>query len=86
MFYPLHSLSYPLALTLIVLPLVPLFPFSPHSLPFPIQVAMAGLYFSTLSLSLSFYNKHLNTMVCLFSLGSSVLEQWSRSPSKELLI
>jgi hypothetical protein len=31
-------------------------------------VAMAVLYFSTLSLSILFYNKCLKTMNCLFSL------------------
>ena len=45
---------------------------------------MAVLYFSTLSAFLClYYNKCLKTMDCLFSLGSAVLEQWSRSSSKE---
>jgi hypothetical protein len=39
-------------------------------------MAMATLYFPNLSLSLPFYNKHLKTMDCLFSLGSTMLEQW----------
>jgi hypothetical protein len=40
--------------------------------------------FATLSLSLPFYNKCLKTMNCFFSLGSSVLEQRSRSSSSVL--
>jgi hypothetical protein len=46
-------------------------------------MAMADLYFSTLSLSLLFYNKCLKAMNCLFLSGSAMLEQWSRSSSKE---
>jgi hypothetical protein len=60
-----------------------LLPLSLHSFPFPLHVAMVSLYFPTLFLSMPFYNKRLKTMVCLFSSGSTVLEQWSRSPSKE---
>ena len=45
---------------------------------------MAALYFSTLSLSLPFYNKLLKTMDCLFS--STMLEQWNRSSSRELYV
>jgi hypothetical protein len=45
---------------------------------------MANFYFSDLSLSLPFYNKGLKTMNCLFSSGSAMLVQWSRSSSKEL--
>jgi hypothetical protein len=49
----------------------------------PLHMAMAGFYFLTLSLSLPFYNKYLKTMDCLFLLGFPMLEQWSRSSSKE---
>jgi hypothetical protein len=47
-------------------------------------MAMAGLYFPTLSISLAFFNKYLKTIDCLFLLGSTMLEQWNRSSSKEL--
>jgi hypothetical protein len=56
-------------------------PLSAFCLP-SLHVAMASLYFPTLSLSLPFYNKRLKTMDYLFSWGSAVLEQWSRFPSK----
>jgi hypothetical protein len=56
---------------------------SPFSFP-PLSMwpwlSSAILHFS---LSLPFYNKHLKTMCFLFSSGSAMLEQWSRSPSKE---
>ena len=59
----------------------------PHGwlLPFPTLStwpwpASTSLLFS---LSLPFYNKVLKTMDCLFSLGYAMLEQWSKSPSKE---
>jgi hypothetical protein len=45
--------------------------------------ASASLPFS---LSLSFYNKHLKIMDCLFSSGSAALEQQSRPSSRALLI
>ena len=51
-----------------------LLPPSLHSLYPSLHVAMASLYFSTFSLSLPFYNKHL------------VLEQWSRSSQEPGLI
>jgi hypothetical protein len=44
-------------------------------------MAMVGLYFSTLSLSLPFYNKHLKTMDCLFLSVSPLLEHWKKSSS-----
>lgn len=60
-------------------------PLSLH-IPFPpsLHMAMASLYFHTLSLSLPFYNKCLKT-ICPFSSGSTVLEQRCRSSSKEPL-
>ena len=68
-------------LPLILLLLLPCSPFL--CFPFPsLHVVIASLYFSTLSLSLPFYNKHLKTMDCLFSSGSAMLEQWSRSSSR----
>jgi hypothetical protein len=57
-------------------------PLSPSLSIFPspyFHMAMASLYFPILSLSLPFYNKCLKTIECLFSTGSYVLEQWSRS-------
>lgn len=36
---------------------------------------MAGLYFSTVSLTLPFYNKLFKTTNCLFSSGLAMLEQ-----------
>jgi hypothetical protein len=44
-------------------------------------MAMTDPYFSTLSLSLPFYNKGLKAMDFLFSPKPAVLEQWSRSSS-----
>jgi hypothetical protein len=75
------SLTYPLALLspfVLLLPPPPLFP--------SFYLAKAALCFSTLSFSLPFYNELSNTMDCLFSSGSTTLEQWTRFPSKELCI
>ena len=53
------------------------------SLPPSLHVAMANFYFSDLARSLPFYNQGLKTRNCLFSSGSAMLVQWSRSSSKE---
>jgi hypothetical protein len=66
----------PYSLTPAFLTLVFLLPISPHPLSPSLHIAMAGLYFPTLSLSLPFYSKCLKTMDCLFSSGSTVLEQF----------
>jgi hypothetical protein len=53
-----------------------LLPLSPH-------MAMTSL-FSTLSLSLLFYNKCLKTTDCLISSGPTVLERWSNGAGLSL--
>ena len=73
-----------LALSLILLLLLSYSPLSPScstSLHSSLHMTMVSLDFSTLSLSLPFYNKYLKTMGCHLSLVSAVLEQWSRFPS-----
>ena len=50
------------------------------SLPPSLHMARASLCYSTLSLSLPFYNKGLKATDCLISSGNAVLEQWSKSP------
>jgi hypothetical protein len=65
-------LAPPLSLTLLPLPLALLLPLFPPFLTPSFHMAMAGLYFLTLSLSLPFYNKCLKIMDCLFSSGSAV--------------
>ena len=79
----LSFLSSSLALILLLLLLLPCS--LPSLLP-SLHVVITCPGFATLSLSLPFYNKCLKTMNCLFSLGPAVLEQWSRSSSKELLL
>jgi hypothetical protein len=66
--------------------LAPMLSLSYSSFPSSLHVAMASLCFSTLPLSLPFYNKHLKTMDCLCSSEPTMLEQWSKFPSKELHI
>jgi hypothetical protein len=60
-----------------------LLPLSLSLLP-SLHLAMAALY-SSILLSLTFYNKYLENMDRLFSSGSAELEQW-RFSSKELHI
>ena len=68
-------LSYSLNSYSLTFTLAPLFLLTPPSFLLSLHVAMTSLCFSTLSLSLPFYNEHLKTMDLLFSSGSAELER-----------
>ena len=81
--------SLHLTFLLCPLSLALLLPLSPHSHGCPLLLyslplsAFLCLYFPLSSPS-RHNNKYLKTMDCLFSSGSTKLEQWNRSSSKEL--